>query len=81
MKKLIGILILSVVLIGCKKKDCNCGEVMDKDLDHYISSSNTVLSTYYNILFYEPCSDECRRVSVSEELYNSLEIGDIYCVE
>jgi hypothetical protein len=79
MKKLI-VLIGLVALTGCKKKNCDCGEVMDKDIDHYISSSGNVLSTYYRILFYEPCSREERWVSVDEEFYNSLGIGDIYCI-
>jgi hypothetical protein len=80
MKKVISILLLSLVFLSCKKKDCDCGQVMDKDIDHYISSSGNVLSTYYRILFYEPCSREERWVSVDEEFYNSLGLGDIYCI-
>jgi hypothetical protein len=80
MKKVIGVLILSLVLIGCKKKNCDCGEVMDKNIDYQTSSSGTVIGTHYHILFHNSCPSESRWVTVSEELYNSLGIGDIYCI-
>jgi hypothetical protein len=80
MKKVISILLLSLVFLSCKKKECNCADVKDKDIDHYLSSSGVVLSTYYQILFYDPCIRESRWINVSEELYNSLELGDTYCI-
>ena len=79
MKKLI-VLIGLVALTGCKKKNCDCVEVMYKDIDYYISSSGTVLSTYYQIEFKDPCTSEYRWINVSEELYNSLQDGDLYCI-
>jgi hypothetical protein len=53
---------------------------MYKDIDYYISSSGTVLSTYYQIEFKDPCTSEYRWINVSEELYNSLQDGDLYCI-
>jgi hypothetical protein len=78
MKKLI-VLIGLVALTGCKKKNCDCGEVMYKDIDHYLNSSGMVLSTFYQIEYKDPCTSEYRWINISEEIYNSLYQGDIYC--
>jgi|LakMenE01Jun11ns_1017448.scaffolds.fasta_scaffold9395966_3 hypothetical protein len=80
MKKIISVLLLSLVLLSCKKKECKCADVKDKDIDHMLSSSGNVIGTSYTILFYDPCIRESRWVSVSEELYNSLGLGDTYCI-
>ena len=80
MKKVISILLLSLVFLGCKKKECKCADVKDKDIDHMLNSSGTVIGTFHQILFYDPCIRESRWVNVTEELYNSLELGDTYCI-
>jgi hypothetical protein len=78
MKKLI-VLIGLVALTGCKKKNCDCGEVMYMDIDHYISSSGTVLSTYYQIEVKDPCTSEYKWINITEAVYTTLHQGDIYC--
>jgi hypothetical protein len=68
-------LMLSLVLLSCKKeKKCNCGKVMDKVL---IYNTNGIS---HSIGFYDPCTETIIGVFVPEDLYNSLEIGDIYCI-
>jgi hypothetical protein len=76
MKKVISILFLTLVLLSCKKeeKKCNCGKVMDKVL---LYSTNGIS---HAIDFYDPCTETIIGVSVPEDLYNSLEIGDTHCV-
>ena len=75
---------ISLILSSCQNKDEKCGQIIQKAINN---------STYYFIIqtdndsnYYDENSpgipdDGIRQGSVSEEIYNSFEIGDEYCSE
>lgn len=77
MKKVLFVSLIFLGLTGCKKvkNECNCGTVISKTLLYGSSGIS------HSITFYDPCTDSDIGVFVTEELYNTLEVNDVHCVE
>ena len=85
MRKLIlfGIIL---ILCSCQNDDEKCGQIIQKAINNsiyyfIIQTDNDSNNNYYDENSPGIPDDGIRQGSVSEEIYNSFEIGDEYCSE
>ncbi|MBT7653796.1 MAG: hypothetical protein HN562_01525 [Flavobacteriaceae bacterium] len=85
MRKLIlfGIIL---ILYSCQNDDEKCGQIIQKAINNsiyyfIIQTDNDSNNNYYDENSPGIPDDGIRQGSVSEEIYNSFEIGDEYCSE
>lgn len=83
MRKLIlfGIIL---ILYSCQNDDEKCGQIIQKAINNsiyyfIIQTDNDSNNNYYDENSPGIPDDGIRQGSVSEEIYNSFEIGDEYC--
>ena len=84
MRKLI-LLGISLILCSCQNNDEKCGQIIQKAINnsvyYFIIQTDNDSNNYYNENSPGIPDDGIRQGSVSEEIYNSFEIGDEYCSE
>ena len=85
MRKLIlfGIIL---ILYSCQNDDEKCGQIIQKAINNsiyyfIIQTDNDSNNNYYDENSPGIPDDGIRQGSVSEEIYNSFEIGDEYCMD
>ena len=85
MRKLIlfGIIL---ILYSCQNDDEKCGQIIQKAINNsiyyfIIQTDNDSNNNYYDENSPGIPDDGIRQGSVSEEIYNSFEIGDEYCTD
>ena len=84
MRKLI-LLGISLILCSCQNNDEKCGQIIQKAINnsiyYFIIQTDNDSNNYYDENTPGIPDDGIRQGSVSEEIYNSFEIGDEYCSE
>tara|TARA_B100000768_G_scaffold41709_1_gene40606 strand:+ start:1797 stop:2054 length:258 start_codon:yes stop_codon:yes gene_type:complete len=84
MRKLI-LLGISLILCSCQNNDEKCGQIIQKAINnsiyYFIIQTDNDSNNYYDENSPGIPDDGIRQGSVSEEIYNSFEIGDEYCSE
>ena len=84
MRKLIlfGIIL---ILSSCQNNNEKCGQIIQKAIKnsiyYFIIQTDNDSNNYYDENSPGIPDDGIRQGSVSEEIYNSFEIGDEYCSE
>ena len=77
---------ISPILYSCQNNDEKCGQIIQKAINNsiyyfIIQTDNDSNNNYYDENSPGIPDDGIRQGSVSEEIYNSFEIGDEYCSE
>lgn len=77
---------ISLILCSCQNDDEKCGQIIQKAINNsiyyfIIQTDNDSNNNYYDENSPGIPDDGIRQGSVSEEIYNSFEIGDEYCSE
>ena len=75
-----------LILYSCQNDDEKCGQIIQKAINNsiyyfIIQTDNDSNNNYYDENSPGIPDDGIRQGSVSEEIYNSFEIGDEYCSE
>mgnify|MGYP003681801294 CR=1 FL=1 len=70
MKKLLSVLLISIILIGCEKEDCSCGIITDDE----------ILNGCYSLTIRNDCSDNLKTFCFDYDVWLNNSVGDNFCV-
>ena len=70
MKKLLSILLISIILIGCEKEECNCGVI----------TNDEILGDCYSLTIRNDCSDNYKTFCFDYDVWLDNPVGGDFCV-
>jgi hypothetical protein len=74
----VGVLLLSVAMLGCKKeelKDCTCGVITDDEIE---SDNNGNL--FYSLTIKNDCTNNVEKFYFSQDVWFDAYVGSNFCV-
>lgn len=75
MKKLIVVIVMSVMMFGCVKEDCSCGVIV---ADHIVYDDNG--TAFYSLTIENDCTGNQEAFFFDFDTWFNNYVGDNFCV-
>ena len=71
MKKLLSVLLISIILMGCEKEDCSCGVITNDEI---------LENNCYSLTIRNDCSDNYKTFCFDYDVWLENQKGSNFCV-
>jgi hypothetical protein len=71
MKKLLSVLLISIILMGCEKEDCSCGVITNDEI---------LENNCYSLTIRNDCSDNYKTFCFDYDVWLNNPKGSDFCV-
>ena len=71
MKKLLSVLLISIILMGCEKEDCSCGVITNDEI---------LENDCYSLTIRNDCSDNYKTFCFDYDVWLNNSLGSNFCV-
>lgn len=71
----VGVLLLSVAMLGCVKEDCTCGVIIDDEIE-----IDNNFNIFYSLTIKNDCTNNVEKFYFSQDVWIDAYVGSNFCV-